>query len=146
MSPNTKPVKQEKSGWRDERLSKRHRLYGYNTPFQDIDWIEYDNCIPVALIEYKHERSTTADVTNCQMKTLANLGNMAGLPAFMVVYSDKFEFWVTPLNDLAQKIIPTPDTELTERRYVDFLYFIRGRKITDSEYDENMKREEEYMK
>ena len=45
---------------RDAWLSGRHRVWGSNVPAMDLDFIlaEYDRCVPIALIDYKHERAT----------------------------------------------------------------------------------------
>ena len=48
-------VKKERNGWRDEAISLRHRLWGWDCPCVDIDFllIEFDKSLPVALVEYK---------------------------------------------------------------------------------------------
>ena len=50
---------------RDAWLSGRHRVWGSNVPAMDLDFIlaEYDKCVPVALIDYKHQRSSSGTVT-----------------------------------------------------------------------------------
>ena len=51
----------ERTGWRDERISQRHRLWGVECQAIDLDFLlveyrsEYDDIRPVAIIEYKHE-------------------------------------------------------------------------------------------
>lgn len=46
-------MKEEKWGMRDQDLSERHRLYGYNLPCVDLDFplLEFHHEKPVALIE-----------------------------------------------------------------------------------------------
>lgn len=41
----------ERTGWRDMAISQRHRLYGYDCPMFDIDFmcVEYDKSMPVCL-------------------------------------------------------------------------------------------------
>jgi len=88
----------------------------------DIDFllVEYDNCVPKAIIDYKHEHATI-DLTNVGAKTLCNLGNMAEIPAFMVQYghSNQDGWWgevaddsnpwfvIWPLNEHASRFMFT---------------------------------------
>lgn len=45
----------ERTGWRDQEISERHRTWGFNCPAVDVDFmlIEYDEGVPVAIIDYK---------------------------------------------------------------------------------------------
>lgn len=132
---------------RDAWLSQRHRLWGYNVPAMDIDFlmVEYDKCVPKALIDYKHEHAAI-DLTNVGARTLCKLGDMAHIPAFIVRYghSNQDGFWgdiaedskpwfqILPLNLYAHgKDMPTEDnnTKITELVFVTWLYNIRGRTI-----------------
>ncbi len=140
---NNKLIPKERSGFRDEKLSKRHRMYGWNAPAQDLDFIEYYHLKPIALIEYKHERAVI-DVHSHQCTVLKNLGDMASLPAFIAVYNDQYEYDVYPLNDLARKTLKDW-THLPEQRYVAFLYYLRGIKLTDEMWQELLAKEEYYM-
>ena len=49
-------VRQERTNWRDQELSARHRTWGFNCPAVDLDFlmVEYNIGKPVGLIEYKH--------------------------------------------------------------------------------------------
>lgn len=122
-------VREERTGWRDEGLSQRHRNWGYDCPAVDIDFllIEYDNSMPVALVEYKNEQAQCPNFQNASYQAIINLGDMANIPVFSVRYSSDFSWWeVYPLNSLAA------DNgygmfELTEKQYVSFLYRLRGR-------------------
>ena len=128
---------------RDSWLSQRHRTWGLNAPAMDIDFllIEYDNCTPKAIIDYKHENSTI-DINSASARTLGTLGDMATIPAYIVVYGhdqyDKNALWsapapeathwftVNPLNDIA--VNPHSNMiKIPELKYVDFLYKLRGR-------------------
>lgn len=125
-------VRPERTGWRDEGISKRHRLWGWNVPFADIDaiWIEYDLFRPKALIEYKSQYAAPVDLEkNPTCRVLRALAQMASLPAFVVRYADDFS-WVKigPLNDLARDIVPSI-SKITELEYVTLLYTLRGRQI-----------------
>lgn len=46
----------ERSGWRDMELSGRHRIWGFNCPAVDLDFlmVEYNLGIAIAVVEYKH--------------------------------------------------------------------------------------------
>ena len=52
-------VKKERSGWRDEGISRRHRLWGVSCSATDIDFllVEYIYNTPKAIIEYKNEHA-----------------------------------------------------------------------------------------
>ena len=135
---------------RDAWLSGRHRVWGSDVPAMDLDFIlaEYDRCVPIALIDYKHERATI-NLQSANTRTLTALGDMAGIPAFIVRYghsnqSGWSDFWeevsedsvpwfqVIPLNlDAHGADLPSHDnnTRLSELVFVSWLYELRGRKI-----------------
>ena len=132
---------------RDAWLSGRHRVWGSNVPAMDLDFIlaEYDRCVPIALIDYKHERATI-NLESANSRTLTALGDMAGIPAFIVRYghSNQSGWWgevpenstpwfqVIPLNSYAHTAgLPSNDnkTRLSELVFVSWLYELRGRKI-----------------
>ena len=119
----------ERTGWRDEALSKRHHDWGYDCPAIDLDFIliEYDGGSPVALIEYKHERAKPIDLSHPSYRALAILGERADVPVFIVRYADDFSWWeVQAANMVAEHILPEP-RRVEEKRYVRFLYWLRGR-------------------
>lgn len=132
---------------RDAWLSGRHRLWGRDVPAMDLDFIlaEYDRCVPIALIDYKHEHGVI-NLESANTRTLIALGDMAGIPAFIVRYghSKQDEWWgdvpddsvpwfqVIPLNVYAHgKDMPSNanNTKLSELVFVTWLYDLRGRKI-----------------
>ena len=132
---------------RDAWLSGRHRVWGSNVPAMDLDFIlaEYDRCVPIALIDYKHERAII-NLESANSRTLTALGDMAGIPAFIVQYghSNQSGWWgevpenstpwfqVIPLNSYAHTAgLPSNDnkTRLSELVFVSWLYELRGRKI-----------------
>ena len=121
-------AKAEKYGFRDLRLSSRHRLYGADCPMVDIDFlgVEYFSKTPKAIIEYKHIREIKPEWTQANYQTLINLGNMADLPVYVTLYDpDRWAFQVHAGNALAQRIINNP-TVLNEQRYYAFLCYLRG--------------------
>jgi hypothetical protein len=128
-------VKQERTGWRDEALSKRHRDWGWDCPAVDIDFlmIEYDKGKSVALVEYKNEHATTQNYSHPSYRAMVDLADRAGIPAFMCRYTDNLDKWtVDPINQRAkEKLKGAEQIELTEKRYVKFLYWLRGREVPD---------------
>lgn len=120
-------VKQERTAWRDEGISRRHRTWGWDCPCIDIDFllIEYTHNEPVALIEYKNERATKVDFSASGYKTLIRLADMAGLPAFNVRYADDYSwFEIVALNSRGVAWVESYQT-MTEAEYVAFLYKLR---------------------
>ncbi|NBW20592.1 MAG: hypothetical protein EBR82_72755 [Caulobacteraceae bacterium] len=113
----------------------------------DLDFIlaEYDRCVPIALIDYKHEHGTI-NLESANTRTLIALGDMAGIPAFIVRYghSNQSGWWgeveensvpwfqIIPLNSHAHTAgVPSNDdnAKVTELVFVTWLYELRGRKI-----------------
>ena len=124
-------VKEERTGWRDLAMSKRHRDWGQDCPAVDIDFlmIEYDLGIPVALIEYKHEAAKPGNSSHPSYRAISIMATRAALPFFVVRYAGNFSWWrVVPINNIAQTIQPTR-IEVDEKQYIQFLYKLRGRVV-----------------
>ncbi|MBM4019814.1 MAG: hypothetical protein FJ288_16085 [Planctomycetes bacterium] len=124
-------VRQERTGWRDERVSRRHREWGYDCPALDIDFLllEYDRGRAAAVVEYKHEASPSVRLAHPSVRAIVDLADRAGLPAFVVRYADDFSWWYpTPLNERAQRLCPG-GARLTEEQWVDLLYRCRGGRL-----------------
>lgn len=146
-----RPVKEERTGLRDDSLSRRHREWGFNCPAADLDWvvIEYDRRIPKALVDYKYglswaetekDKSNLAALSalasgycNCGDSGCGSRGN--GIPFVIVRYTRQpWTFKIEPRNECARATI-LPESpwdekrELPERRYVGFLYWLGGRKV-----------------
>lgn len=135
-----RPVKQERSGWRDEGLSQRHRQWGYDCPAIDIDFlmIEYDRATPVALVEYKNENAKPENFEDSNYRAVIELGNgyRSGIPVFSVRYTgDYSHYTVTPLNDLAETWFSRPKM-ITESEWIRVLYRIRRRKPPEVPFNE----------
>lgn len=133
-------VRKERSGWRDLRLSARHREWGWNTPAVDLDFLflEYDKGKAVALVEYKHECASTQHSIHPTYQAMIDLGDRAKVPVFACRYKDDFSEWrVVPLNGFARKWIPQIET-MTERQWVTFLYKIRGYDLPKSVFDSDV--------
>lgn len=132
----------ERTGWRDEALSFRHRLWGYDAPGVDVDWllIEYDNAAPVALIDYKQTNSPrVGQPVDANSRAIGNLAERATVPAFVVRYQqsgDGWEFFViaNPLSTYASGLMPS-NRRLDEVGYVRWLYELRGRNVPASVLD-----------
>ena len=120
-------VKSERTGWRDENISRRHRLWGVACSAFDIDFLllECDRCEPVAIIEYKAEYAKTQTFKMPQYRALKALGDRAQLPVFSARYKMDFSgFTVTACNGLAQTYFK--QKIMSELEWVTFLYHLRG--------------------
>lgn len=119
-------VKRERSDWRDQALSHRHRDWGYDCPAVDVDFllIEFHQGEPKALIEYKAE---WAQMPNDRaLRAMRALANNSKIPLFVVFYnSEHWWFRVVPCNAWARAAVNTITT-LSEHQYVALLYRVRG--------------------
>ena len=130
-------VKAERSGWRDLRLSARHRRWGWDCPAVDLDFLflEYDRGKAVALVEYKHELAEPQYASHPTYQAMIDLGTRADVPVFACRYTDNFDVWgVVPLNDSALQWLPER-CEMTEREWVAFLYRLRGYDVPEALLD-----------
>ncbi len=121
-------VRPERTGWRDEALSQRHRRWGWDCPAADLDFLflEYDRGKAVAIVEYKNEHAAPQYACHPTYMAMIDLGNKAGLPVFACRYSDDFTKWkAVPLNDKAREFLSERKT-LTEQGWVRLLYSICG--------------------
>lgn len=122
-------MKQEETGWRDGRISQRHRTWGMDAPAVDIDWllIEYSASQPVAIIDWKAFGSPEANLMSNNFRALRSLANAAGIP-LMIVYYQAQDWWfrVVPANVWAVKWYPN-EMVMSEREFVGSLYAMRGR-------------------
>jgi len=130
----------ERSGWRDEEISRRHRLWGGDCPAVDIDFplAEFHLGLPVALIEYKHFRAKVPDLRHATYRALRaladkyNNGNDANynegpLPFLVVFYRpDVWAYRVIPVNDAARLYFADPYEVVTELEYVKRIYDMRS--------------------
>lgn len=124
-------VKKERTGWRDESLSQRHRLWGWDCPALDIDFlvIEYDKAEPKAIVEYKNEHAAPQYATHPSYRALKKLADCAKIPLIACRYSDDLsKFKVTALNESALNYIPKRRL-LSEIEWVTLLYSIRGKNV-----------------
>jgi len=127
-------VRPERTGWRDEALSRRHRRWGWDCPAVDLDFLflEYDRGKASAIVEYKNEHARPQYASHPTYQAMIDLGDRAKLPVIAVRYADDFSWWrVVPLNETAKRYIPQR-AELTETEWVALLYKIRGYDVPKS--------------
>lgn len=130
-------VRNERTGWRDEGLSNRHRMWGWDCPAVDLDFLmlEYDRGKASAIVEYKNEHAKKQSFAHPTYQAMADLADRAGIPALFCRYKDDFSLWrVTPLNDEAKKYVAA-NTDLTEKEWVRLLYRIRGHEVPQKVLD-----------
>jgi hypothetical protein len=133
----------ERTGWRDEAISGRHRQWGFNCPAVDLDFlvVEYNLGLPVGLVEYKHVNARMPNPEHPTYRALRDLADNYAegpLPFMLVFYQpDVWSFRVYPLNDVSRtfySLAPEYDgvsIHLTERRYVKSLYHMRQLKVDE---------------
>ena len=130
-------VRPERTGWRDEALSRRHRRWGWDCPAVDLDFLflEYDRGKASAIVEYKNEHAAPQYASHPTYQAMIDLGNRAGVPVIACRYSDDFTKWtVVPLNAEAKKHIKERAT-MDEAGWVRLLYKIRGYDLPQSVID-----------
>lgn len=121
----------ERSGWRDQELSARHRLWGHNCPAADLDFlmVEFNTGLPAALVEYKHQkRRYPIDLRHPTYRALIDLADNyapGALPFVLAWYWPMtWTFYVAPINDAAFSVYKR-QCFLSERSWVKSLYHIR---------------------
>lgn len=122
-------VRQERTGWRDEAISGRHRHWGFNCPAVDLDFLvaEYNVGKPVALIEYKHSQARLPIIEHPTYRALSALadGYREPLPFIIAFYwPEIWAFRLLPINETAQEHFHSGET-LCERDFVQRLYRLR---------------------
>lgn len=120
-------VRQERTGWRDDSLSLRHRVWGYDCPGVDLDFpmLEFSTGQPVALIEYKARGARIPDLKSPTYAALRVLANNSSIP-FMVVFYDAstWVFRAIPANQRGVELL-NHSVVMSEREYVAWLYRLR---------------------
>jgi len=127
-------VSRERSHWRDQSLSLRHREWGIDCPATDIDClVEIARGIPVAIIEYK---SWNADLSASMQSTrsLELLAERARIAFFLVRYLKRDGLWLFSVEMASGRGSETLHPratrfpiELDELEFVKFLYRLRRR-------------------
>jgi hypothetical protein len=127
-------TRQERTGWRDEEISERHRQWGFNCPAVDIDFlmVEYDVGRPAAVVEYKHHQAWMPDIMHPSYKAIRSLADASGIPFLLTFYwPGGWTFRVHPCNKKALEFFRYPNESVDEDEYVKRLYAIRGRAIPE---------------
>lgn len=130
-------VREERTGWRDEEISNRHREWGWDCPAVDLDFlmVEFNRGKPVALVEYKKHTAVLPRPDQIgkspTYKALGALAKASDLPFFIAVYwPSVWAFRVWPLNKRAVDVFPAKAggcwPMITERQYVGLLYALRN--------------------
>ena len=130
----------ERTSWRCEKISKRHREWGCTCPAVDLDFVlaEYHYGKPVALIEYKDKHARMPDFNHPTYMALTSLADNYALHPlpFVVVFYCPDDWWFTiyPVNDAAKKFYGHVDGQtISEQRFVTSLYLLRKRTLTNED-------------
>ena len=121
-------VRQERTGWRDLALSQRHRVWGFNCPAVDLDFlmVEYNIGKPVGLIDYKQYLARMPDLQHPTYRALVDLADRDPPLPFLIAFywPDIWAFRACPVNATAQGWFGH-DEVLCERDFVRRLYRMR---------------------
>jgi hypothetical protein len=129
----------ERTGWRDEQISNRHREWGFNCPSVDLDFVmvEYNHGAPVAVVEYKHHKSSLpVSREHPSMRALGQLYGADGkqLPLLVAYYwPDMWAFRFRAYNERAVSIFETGNwIDCSERQWVGVLYGLRSQYLHEA--------------
>lgn len=117
----------ERTGIRDLSYSAWHRTLGPNLPACDLDWIEFDRGVPVALLETKHLQAADENIYTASLRAQEKLAEMASLPHFIVRYDvdpPAAMFFIEPRNQWAEQYVDSP-CYMDEGEYTRFLHDLR---------------------
>ena len=98
-------TRQERTGWRDQAISARHRKWGVNCPAVDLDFlmIEYNSGKPCVLVEYKHFKAQHLNLNHPTYRALSALADSGNLPFIIAYYWPLcWAFRVLPVNEIAE--------------------------------------------
>ena len=140
-------VARERTGWRDEKISLRHRDWGLACQATDLDFLlleyttHHGRPVLAALIEYKMRNNLIPPNLNTgQYSALIRFCDIDNLPFFVVIYrEDCSEFSVIPCNGSAIYWLQK-ECRMSEFEYVTFLYHLRGEKNIPQDVIEKLKR------
>lgn len=121
-------VRQERTQWRDQSLSQRHRKYGWDSPAVDLDMIlvEFSAGTPCALVEYKAVGAREVNLAHPTYVAIRKLADCARIPFLIAFYdSATWIYTITPANEFARAYVSETKT-YSEREYVTLLYKMRG--------------------
>lgn len=139
-------VTPERTGWRDEEISRRHRLWGVDCKMTDLDWLvleyyeEKQLVKNAALIEYKRRKAPTKIKRTLQYSALSLLATCSNIPFFVVFYTSDFQrFDVFAGNRWAVHWLNCKKTVMSEVRYVTLMHELRGIKVVPQSVLDNLK-------
>lgn len=122
----------ERTGWRDEDLSRRHREWGPGCHAVDFDFIMVEHHFGkvVALIDYKHHQAQPPEPNfrqkNMNFKACASMATESSVPYMIVYYwPPTFAVRVYPANAIADSYFVAPFQDLCERDFVTGLHQLR---------------------
>lgn len=137
-------VKKERSGWRDEQLSRQHRTWGRDLTATNADaiysrettieegessvFVEIQNKNePVLITDYKRMERKSVDWNSSALGCLQVIANRCQCAVTVVFYGYDPYWWfaVVPGNTIAA-LIYTKFAYLSEFEYVATLYQLRG--------------------
>ena len=121
------PVKQKRTGWREQQISERHRQWGFNCPAVDLDFllVEYNIGKPVAVVEYKRYGALEPNLKHPTYRALSELANGAKIPFIIVFYWPKiWAFQAYPVNKYAKEHFVWGE-KFSEDGFVKKLYQLR---------------------
>ncbi len=125
--------RKERTGWRDQALSEKHREWGYDLPMVDLDFLclEYaggGKLKLAALIDYKAGLERGVDNWADSIYLVQHqLAEKAGLPFFIVKYDAReWYFLIHPVNALA-RLFCNEGQRMSETAYRAFLQSLRRR-------------------
>jgi len=140
MSFDYSKTRPERTQWRDQKLSERHRKWGFNCPAIDIDFlmIEFHVGKPIAIVDYKRYTGSIKNLNQKSINAISTLANNSNIPFFVVFYwNNIWAFQITAINNIAKNILQQHKIDknkiLTEQQYVSFLYKLRNIKLTKEE-------------
>lgn len=123
----------ERSGWRDEEISLRHRAWGANCPAVDLDFlvVEYNVGKPCLLVEYKHYTAKKPNLKHPTYRALSELASNSNIPFILAIYwPECWAFKVKPVNVEARQHYDDWQF-MSERQFVNSLYRIRRIVLSD---------------
>ena len=122
-------------GWRDQGVSERHRMYGFDCPAVDLDFVvvEYDTGMPNGLVDLKFS-CHALNTDHPSHRAVAWLASGRGLPYFVAEYHvDSWTYKLWPINPEADEFLDQhgvhPEQRVSEFQYVTLLYALRGKPL-----------------
>ena len=121
----------ERTGWRDQELSARHRKWGDRLYVVDVDFLMVEYCARRAgmMVDYKHHVArSSVDENTASHQALAWLADGRSIPFVICIYNLDIEeplFEVLPVNQTAKDYFVEPYV-LTEENWIHFQHHLRG--------------------